>query len=1770
MVGEDVDNIEPERPVETNRQRRLSLTRRRTLASLLSVPALSLQQGARALAGGSTLGSTASDQLPAVQSDGDNSTFEYTLTVTDSNDMEVGSVSFTDSFDITNYGGHIGFGSTGDTREDNDRGIVDHVRFENGDTIEDWEQRDLSDYRRTRDQGGDFEIVGSPTDNGENALRVFSSCCGDRITSKDVLLELESGTTVKVAIRNQTDNSETFAHRTEVSVGTNEGGEGGIRLFLVNPGSERTAGAEIATPNAEERIEFEPELGEFYTFSLNIAQSEGGAEVEFTVSPPAPTVEEEITFDASATTGEVDSYKWAFGDGETAIGQVVTHTYEEAGLYEPTLTVERPSGTDTTTETIDVGVEDDKGDGGVTAAFDYAPREPATSEQVTFDASPSTGPITDINWTFGDGDGDEGTVVTHAFDEPGEYEVTLRVVDRPDEIRPSAAETTTDEAATERGPLSNHDTTVVDSTSATIRVEAGSGGFTISNTEPSTLDTITFDAGTGQQAAGTRWIFGDGNSAVGAEVTHQYEFAGTFPVTATVEGTTYERELVVDPAPIRVREVERDVGGTLLSNLPLTETFEADVTTDQETDTDRVEFEVADEERTVETPEGPPFTVGFPIKEVDPPGDSLRTRAVSTDDALHAHREFVEIESLTPWLDFLINGPLGLTVEETEDGQALLLTYDPLENFQAQIGVEIPEEPLADDNNGNNDEQSFNFNIDFGGSYNPLTQTADVRGGGGVVADLMRAEVDASVFAAGTVTTDLQLTDPRGGVSAEVGVTIPSLGPIPLSIPIPGTNDSIGIEPTITPGIDGEFFFTDDLEFERGELTPGVKIEIETEVGVELPGVPDVSLSITVTGDLDIQFDVGTDDPKPGGEFTLSGTIIAKVPGWPVNPAIGGEIYVIEFGEGVDLAADTVRSGTDYELRPATVGGPNPLPAVPSVDAVGVGGAVTPEIGVTATDPRTVDRLTDREFEDFQPTIAALDGGHVVVWSRQAADKPLEAGHDIVARRFDGTSYGDLTAITDDTTSDTHPAAAANAGGDVLAVWITHDVDLTREEVADLEKFFATTELAYSVHDGSGWSEPTVLTDTDRVQQRPAVAADGDEWVVAWESLDDADDDSAVRVARFGSDSTVTELDVREDAANPDVGHRSDGDVDLAYLAGSGGTVTGVAHERLDGGTTVATETYDAAGATNVVVGDGRLVWLIGQGDPTLEAAEGGTRTELDIREEVTSVAELSLSSSGGDRVLSYRASVTGSPNRDLVYRLDRGDGWIRDRRIAGSPENDLNLWYAESALLGDDSFATVYAAGEPDADAVNDVFVTRQPFAPAYRIEGDVDSATTGEETTVSYSLQNLGDIDGAADVTVTLASEGETVSSRTHNPLAVGEELTDTFTATVDDTGTFELAVDADEPLLAEEQTSVEVVAAEPALRVDGVEAERAEAGALSVTVAVANDGGVPVEDVPVALENPPAQLVPAATQDAGERLALLTIDEVGAESRETARATIDPTALVDDRPQRARIAPDGTIPDELLVRRERRTHLARPDLAVEDVRYRVDDETFVRVVLSNRGPGVGEATLSVTDHDAGTTLKTTDVAVDPGAPDDATFTTVTLDAPGLEVGDTVQTRLDPAIPDLHPSGLARQEIARAILPGSVTDIPPLPGQDAPPQDLDGDGRFEDVNGDGQFTVADVQTFFQHRNSDPVRNNPAAFNFDGDDPAEVSVSDVQALFIDLVRGTEGVSVEDIDVSVREVFDGDPAETLDGALAVLLDSEDDDKDGSARGSALDWGPFGG
>ena len=70
-------------------------------------------------------------------------------------------------------------------------------------------------------------------------------------------------------------------------------------------------------------------------------------------------------------------------------------------------------------------------------------------------------------------------------------------------------------------------------------------------------------------------------------------------------------------------------------------------------------------------------------------------------------------------------------------------------------------------------------------------------------------------------------------------------------------------------------------------------------------------------------------------------------------------------------------------------------------------------------------------------------------------------------------------------------------------------------------------------------------------------------------------------------------------------------------------------------------------------------------------------------------------------------------------------------------------------------------------------------------------------------------------------------------------------------------------------------------------------------------------------------------------------------------------------------------------------------------------------------------------------------------------------------------------------------------------------VPGGDGPPTDPDGNGVYEDVDGDEKQTIFDVQALFGGLDSEEVQSNPEAFNFNGDEsPEKVTIFDVQALF--------------------------------------------------------------
>jgi hypothetical protein len=69
-----------------------------------------------------------------------------------------------------------------------------------------------------------------------------------------------------------------------------------------------------------------------------------------------------------------------------------------------------------------------------------------------------------------------------------------------------------------------------------------------------------------------------------------------------------------------------------------------------------------------------------------------------------------------------------------------------------------------------------------------------------------------------------------------------------------------------------------------------------------------------------------------------------------------------------------------------------------------------------------------------------------------------------------------------------------------------------------------------------------------------------------------------------------------------------------------------------------------------------------------------------------------------------------------------------------------------------------------------------------------------------------------------------------------------------------------------------------------------------------------------------------------------------------------------------------------------------------------------------------------------------------------------------------------------------------------------PPAVVDGTPPQDLDGDGVYRDLNGDGTVSLADVQLLFEHRTDMVIQDHAEFFDVDGD--GTITLADVRALY--------------------------------------------------------------
>ena len=265
--------------------------------------------------------------------------------------------------------------------------------------------------------------------------------------------------------------------------------------------------------------------------------------------PPSICVNQELIFDATKSYDPEKralTYLWDFGDGSTSNKPVVPHKFEKAGQYNVKLTVRNDSGLECDTSVVSRNIT-------VVSPPNIslvAPLRACLGIEVAFDASGSSSPdganLTYI-WDFGDGSPSEGQAkATHIYNNGGDYVVSL-IVDDARQTLCSRAKTSM-KIHINTPPTANAGPNFV----CCVGKE---NLFDASGSSDPDSDKLSYE-----------WDFGDGSTAQGEKVTHQYTMMGKYTVTLKLsdgsgcESATDSFEAHVSEGPVAVIEVQKGEG----------------------------------------------------------------------------------------------------------------------------------------------------------------------------------------------------------------------------------------------------------------------------------------------------------------------------------------------------------------------------------------------------------------------------------------------------------------------------------------------------------------------------------------------------------------------------------------------------------------------------------------------------------------------------------------------------------------------------------------------------------------------------------------------------------------------------------------------------------------------------------------------------------------------------------------------------------------------------------------------------------------------------------------------------------------------------------------------------------------------------------------------------------------------------------------------------------------------------------------------------------
>ena len=251
-------------------------------------------------------------------------------------------------------------------------------------------------------------------------------------------------------------------------------------------------------------------------------------------------MDSKIFFDGTESTGRSINYYWEFGDTRSSFSPTPSHTYTSPGVYQVNLTV-TDDYTNTSMVSIFVIVENVD----PTAQANADMNSGYEDQAIQFDASNSLDTPSDIisfHWDFGDGTQSSYVTPTHAYQNEGEYEVKLTVMDM------FGGESTTTIYIT----VTNIEPWIIEANVTGMQNPEKTLYFTV------TADDTSMDIPSLQYI----WDFGDGTFGYEQNITHIFQKAGLFNVTITLTDNNGASDSTEIPITITDPEITTSVSTT--------------------------------------------------------------------------------------------------------------------------------------------------------------------------------------------------------------------------------------------------------------------------------------------------------------------------------------------------------------------------------------------------------------------------------------------------------------------------------------------------------------------------------------------------------------------------------------------------------------------------------------------------------------------------------------------------------------------------------------------------------------------------------------------------------------------------------------------------------------------------------------------------------------------------------------------------------------------------------------------------------------------------------------------------------------------------------------------------------------------------------------------------------------------------------------------------------------------------------------------------------